>query len=100
MSHKLEINCWLVVSQGRRSYEATGRLAHKTPKLAPGEIPIKMQITLPASLFKQPQFLAKIEIPEPSPITPDVKIDDTLKALAESVQQNIGIKISFEPVEN
>lgn len=92
----LTIECWLVISKSRKYGEVSARLAKQSPKLAPGEIPIKLKMNVPDTLFKQPQFVAQIEIPDPSPISPDVKITDTLRALADSVEQNIGIKISFE----
>lgn len=92
----LYLECWLVISESSRFGKVSARLAMQSPKLASGEIPIKLKMNVPDSLFKQPQFVAQINIPDPSLINTDAKITDTLRSLADSVQQNIGIKISFE----
>lgn len=95
----ISVDCWLVVSEGQR-YSAHGtanvRLAIKKPSLKPGELPIRCKIEIPRSLFQQPQFTAKIELPEPNSSATDVKITGALEELARSVEQNIGIKITFD----
>lgn len=96
------VDCWLVVSEGQR-YSAHGtanvRVAIKKPSLKPGELPIRCKIEVPRSLFKQPQFVAKIELPETTTGGTDVKIESAVRDLARVVEQNIGIKISFEPTD-
>lgn len=99
----LTVDCWLVISEGQR-YSSHGtanvRLAVKKPSLRPGELPIRCRIEVPRALFQTPQFTAKIQLPEPDTSETDVKITGTLQELARAVEQNIGIKINFEKVEN
>lgn len=98
----LTVDCWLIVSEaGKYSNHgnANVRLAIKTPTLKPGELPIRYKIEVPRSLFKQPQFVAKIELPETTTGGTDVKIESAVRDLARVVEQNIGIKISFEPTD-
>lgn len=55
----LTIECWLVISKSRKYGEVSARLAKQSPKLAPGEIPIKLKMNVPVFVKQMGTAIAK-----------------------------------------
>lgn len=94
---KLSGSFYLVLHRKNFPYLAA-RISSKTPSLAAGEVAIKLNVTVPEALFKQPQLQASVIIPEDS-VTPPVLDAKVLDNVREIMEQQTGMEVSVRLVE-
>src|SRR5579859_5666037 len=83
----------------RKNYSSlSGRLSTRTPDLEAGEVAIKLNVTVPETLFKRPQLQASVTIPE-SAVTPPVLDAQVLDNVREVLEQQTGMDISVRLIE-
>lgn len=74
------------------------RLTNKLPALTSGEVPIKLNVSVPDALFKRPQLQAQITIPE-SAVTAPVVSAEVLDNVKEVLSQTTGLDVQVSLVE-
>lgn len=86
----------IVRKDSRYPYDLKARLANKLPALAVGEVPIKVDVSVPDALFKRPQLQASITVPESSvssPVIDAVVLDNIQQVLQQ--QTGMDVKVSL-----
>lgn len=99
----IEFSCHLVVSARKfwtigpdrwRGEAGAIRVAKGKPSLHANEVAIRLDIELPISLFRQPDLVAKIEVPAervPFVITPEVQ-----QNIAEHLREQTGFTVRIQ----
>lgn len=64
------------------------------PPSKPGEIPINLSVSLPESLFKEPQFTAAISVAEES-VTPGTVSAEVVNNIQEIVRETTGLELTI-----
>lgn len=82
----LELKCPRIVS-GIRGIPASKK----------GEIPIKVTLSLPESLFKDPQFTAAISVSDDS-VTPGTVDAEVINNITDLVRDATGLEITIDQV--
>lgn len=77
--------------------DLVGRLTHKPPDLAAGEIAVALKVSLPRALFERPQFKADIAI-DPKDVTPIVVNANVADNIAASLSAQLGINVTVQAV--
>jgi hypothetical protein len=99
----IEVSCHLVVSARRiwsigrdqfRGEAGAVRVAKAKPSLRPDEVAIRLNVELPIALFRQPDLVATITVPEeraPFTISPEVR-----ENIAEHIRLQTGFNVRIE----
>lgn len=86
---------YLVISP-KRWAELSGRLSRKQPALGPNERVMKLHITVPKSLFKQPTLQATVTIPEgvvPGPVIETQVLDNVQECLNQTTGMDFQLRM-------
>jgi hypothetical protein len=75
------------------------RLSLKAPAIKAGEVPVKLTIRVPETLFERPQLQATVTIP-PECVTPPVLDAKVMDNVREVLQKQTGMDIRVSVVEN
>ncbi|MBB2918292.1 hypothetical protein [Cupriavidus alkaliphilus] len=84
-------------SGGYQTGKPTVRVTKSKPDCAATEVPVRISLQLPESLFKRPTLQAKIVIPDGQTqfdITPEVQ-----EGIAQAVQDRLGITLRVSAEE-
>jgi hypothetical protein len=93
------ISAYLIISEGRRKYSPSVKLAKSLKgKMPTNAIPFKLNIEVPDSIFKKPQFEATIKINEEDISKPVINAH-TLDNIRETFEQQLGIEVTLKHVE-
>lgn len=90
---RLDGSFYLVVSRKGSNWLAA-RITLKSPKLAAGEIVLRLTLVLPEALFLKPSIEAKITVPD-SGVTPFVITPDMQDNIAETLTERLGVNVSI-----
>lgn len=70
------------------------RVTKQKPSLEKNEVPVKMELRLPTSLFKRPQITAEITIPETSaPASISAEVADNI---ADIIRTETGLNVTLK----
>lgn len=89
---KLDGEIWLIFSRVGRYSKLSVRTTAKKPKLAAGEIPMRLKLSVPDRLFDTPQFSATLDIPDTVPQESRLTIPDDIARL---VHEQMGIRLTI-----
>lgn len=102
----LNAECYLIVSatygyskrpSGLRLPRIVSAKSGKTPSLKPGEVAIKLSVSLPETLFQKPTLRAQITVDENS-ITAQTVDASVVNNIVELMQAEHGITLEIEGV--
>ena len=93
----LSAEVFLVFQRSGKYGKLAVRLTQKTPALDPGEISMRLKLSVPDALFDTPQFTAQIEVPSTIPSDIKISLPDDLSRL---VKQHMGLDLEIKPTEN
>jgi len=93
-----ELTLYLAIRQTTRHPHLSARCTPKPPKLAAGEILMALNLTIPPALFRKPQLVASIRIPDSSTQQPEITVE-MQGQIAEAIREQLGIKVEVA-VEN
>ena len=89
-------SCYLIMSP--KNWDTLKfRLATREPSLKRGERAVKLDLQVPASLFKEPELKVDIRVPEDK-VTPQVlpvEIEDTISA---AIEEQFGLDVTVNMV--
>ena len=95
----VDLSCYLIVSATLRGSGAdawcsksSARLTMRSPSLEPGEVPVRISLTLPVALFQRPSLEASIKVPESSAGQPVISAD-VQSGIAEAIRAATGMDV-------
>lgn len=95
----MEINQYLIISPGARSYKPKIKLVASLSGTMPSNsVALKLNIHLPDSLFKKPQLQATIKIKD-SDVSKPVINAEVLDNIKEAVSTQLGVDLTINVVE-
>ena len=90
--NNIESDFYLVCRVNDRGYpKLSARLATRSPKLAAGEVSMRLTVSLPRALFSRPALQARVVVPEgtaPNVISAEVKAN-----IADELSRQLGMRV-------
>lgn len=82
-----DCECWLVISKAKRGFNMlrVERMTAKTPSVGPRQIAVKVELTLPLSLFVEPALTARIRVADG--VAPERITAETVAGLESALQE-------------
>ena len=97
----LESDLYLIAKYNRNggyNRQLSFRVTKSLPALDADEVPIKISLKLPVSLFNRPRLVASLEIPEDQVTPPSLDVD-VLEGLKMEMQRTLGVSMDIHLVE-
>lgn len=92
-------HCWLVVCRKNMYGLSVPRVSLRAPTLKRGEKAIKVNLSLPDTLFSEPELLINVEIPPENVSAPAIQAD-LMENISETLKQQMGISATVQLLEN
>ncbi len=97
----LESNLYLIAKYNRNggyNRQLSFRVTKSLPALDADEVPIKISLKLPVSLFNRPRLVASLEIPEDQVTPPSLDVE-VLEGLKMEMTRALGVSMDIRVVE-
>jgi hypothetical protein len=99
MSNAVDLSFYVVVGATLRGsgsstycHRAAVRVAKNKPTLAPNEVPVRIHLSLPLSLFQRPSLEASISVPAENVSAPLIDAD-VQQNIAKAIRDAIGMDV-------
>lgn len=91
--------CYLIVSPAHGNRLTIGVRKSHNISMSPNAVAIRLDLSLPASLFTRPQFSAKVEI-SPDRVTPQQVSAEVVNNIEATIKAQTGIDVKLELVQS